>query len=123
MALVLSMKQEFLPFIQKIICAIQNIQHEKSKEYLDKNLNIGTEIKVPTFSDDMKSISFEAYKIIGKTISVTKHRNQKSLKQLLAKAFLQIARKNVRFSIFEQPFNFCFFIIVLLLLYTLYYFG
>lgn len=107
-ALVLSMKQEFLPFIQKIICAIHNVQHEKSKEYLDKNLNIGTEIKVPTFSDDMKSFSFEIYKIIGKNYFCNKTQESEKFETITCKSVSTNSKKKIRFSIFEQPFNFCF---------------
>lgn len=107
-ALVLSMKQEFLPFIQKIICAIHNVQHKKNKEYLDKNLNIGTEIKVATFSNDMKSISFEIYKIIGKNYFCNKTQESEKFETITCKSVSTNSKKKVRFSISEQPFNFYF---------------
>lgn len=107
-ALVLVMKKEFLPFIQKIMCAVQNIKHENSKAYLDKNLNIGTEIKVPTFSNDMKSFSFEIYKIIGKNYFCNKTQESDKFETITCKSVSTNSKKKVRFSIFEQPFNFCF---------------
>ena len=101
-ALVLAMKKEFLPFIQQIICAVQNIQHENS------NLNVGTEIKVPAFSDDMKSFSFESYKIIGKNYLFNKTQESEKFESITCKSISSNSKKKVRFSIFEQPFNFCF---------------
>lgn len=107
-ALVLTMKKEFLPFIQQIICAVQNIQHENSKEYLDANLNVGTEIKVPTFSDDIKSFSFEIYKIIGKNYFCNKMQEAEKFESITCKSVSTNSKKKVRFPIWEQPFNFCF---------------
>lgn len=107
-ALVLAMNKEFLPFIQKIICAIHNIQHKNSKEYLDANLNVGTEIKVPIFSDDMKSFSFETYKIIGKNYLFNRTQESEKFETITCKNVSTNSRKKVRFAIYEQPFNFCF---------------
>ena len=107
-ALVFAIKQEFLPFIQQIICAVQNIQHENSKEYFDTNLNVGTEIKVPTFSDDMKSFSFESYKIIGKNYLFNKTQESEKFESITCKSISSNSKKKIRFPIWEQPFNFCF---------------
>ena len=42
-------------------------------------------IKVPKFSDDMKSISFEIYKIIGKNYFCNKKQESANLKQFTYK--------------------------------------
>ena len=107
-AVVLAIKKEFLPFIQQIIYAVQNIQHENSKEYFDTNLNVGTEIKVPAFSDDMKSFSFESYKIIGKNYFCNKMQEAEKFESITCKSVSTNSKKKVRFPIWEQPFNFCF---------------
>lgn len=107
-ALVLAMKQEFLLFIQQIICAVQNIQHENSKEWLDNALNIDTEIKTPVFSNDMKSFSFESYKIIGKNYLFNKTQESEKFETITCKSISSNSKKKIRFSIWEQPFNFCF---------------
>lgn len=107
-ALVLAMKQEFLPFIQQIICAVHNIQHENNKEWLDNALSIGTEIKTPVFSNDMKSITFERYKIIGKNYLFNKTQESEKFESITCKNISSNSKKKIRFSIYEQPFNFCF---------------
>lgn len=107
-ALVLAMKQEFLLFIQQIICAVHNIQHENNKEYLDTNLNVGTEIKTPVFSNDMKSVAFERYKIIGKNYLFNRTQEAEKFESITCKSISSNSKKKVRFSIYEQPFNFCF---------------
>lgn len=71
-------------------------------------------IKVPKFSDDMKSISFEIYKIIGKNYFCNKKQESAKFETITYKIVSTNSKKKFRFSIFEQPFNFCFF--------TLFYF-